>query len=339
MTTSTIAIPAELAAEVAEHPERFRPKPTVGQPVLVLHVGEWPDDQEDEPPYAVAGGVYPARYVQGQYGNHDDGWLSVAVNDRGLGYIISAWALIGSDKPGSLSPKPGDRLLILEGDQAGRLATVNPPPVALAGGGERLTITEEVDVERYAIIPPKVLTAYEEYQQIVGFDGLPIPEGLPAVARLLVKHVGDAAADSGRRLEDRQMFALAEEVGEYADACAGRYRFAMVEELADVLITSYVFAEVLGIDLLTEHVPPGAATADPDAMHRMATQMLGAYRRWQGMARRRGTREEVAEMLAALECSVHESAKFYGIDLTAAVRAKLEVIFTRGWREPEVGRG
>lgn len=343
-----IEIPSELAAEVAEHPERFRPNgfvmgtrvlaldgPAAGQIVPTIGLGGWEHDRDTGGYSKISVNVAPpAKRSDPDPEPREDA-------------AVTAWAIVYPDAERTMfgsyhhtaPARPGDRILILEGEQAGRLATVNPPPVELAGGGQRLTITEKVDVERYAVIPPKVLTAYEEYQQIIGHDGLPVPEGLPAIARLLVKHVGDAAADSGRTLADRQMFALVEEFGEYADACAGRNRAAMAEELADALITTHVTAVVLDVDLVSVGFQLIGIESDPDAMLREAAGTLAAYRRWQGMARRRGSKSDVAKQLAVLQLSTHQSAELYGIDLTEAVRAKLEVIFTRGWREPEMARG
>jgi NTP pyrophosphatase (non-canonical NTP hydrolase) len=66
-----------------------------------------------------------------------------------------------------------------------------------------------------------------------------------------------------------------------------------------------------------------------------AGELVGAYRRWAGKARRTGTRreleDEVADVLIVTACFAERA----GIDLDAAVAAKLTVIYSRGWREDD----
>lgn len=340
-----IEIPAELAAEVAEHPERFRPNgfvmgtrilvldgPAAGRVAPTIGLGGWEHDRETGGYSKIFVNIAsPKRWREPGYETRED-------------VPVTAWAIVHPDAERTMfgnyhhtaPAKPGDRILILEGEQAGRLATVSPPPVRLAGGGTAITITEKVDVDRYAVIPPVVLTAYEEYQQILGFDGLPVPEGLPAVARLLVKHVGDAAADSGRRLDDRQVFATIEEAGEFHRKVKRWDLVGAAEEAADFLITLHILYVVLDIPApmgVGEGIP-----VDPLDVETLATRFVKSYRQWQGMARRRGTREDAEARLDAVTVGLMTACQTLHIDLAAAVRAKLEVIFTRGWREPEVAR-
>lgn len=62
-------------------------------------------------------------------------------------------------------------------------------------------------------------------------------------------------------------------------------------------------------------------------------EFVGAYRRWSGRARRRGTAEEVRAELADVVITAFVTAAELGIDLEAAITAKAEVVLTRGWRE------
>jgi NTP pyrophosphatase (non-canonical NTP hydrolase) len=66
-----------------------------------------------------------------------------------------------------------------------------------------------------------------------------------------------------------------------------------------------------------------------------AGELVGAYRRWAGKARRAGTRrdleDEVADVLIVTACFAERA----GIDLHAALAAKLTVIYSRGWREDD----
>ena len=65
-----------------------------------------------------------------------------------------------------------------------------------------------------------------------------------------------------------------------------------------------------------------------------AGELVGAYRRWAGKARRTGTRRELEDEIADVLIVTAVFAERAGIDLDAAIAAKLAVIYTRGWREP-----
>ena len=64
-----------------------------------------------------------------------------------------------------------------------------------------------------------------------------------------------------------------------------------------------------------------------------AGELVGAYRRWAGKARRTGTRrdleDEIADVLIVTACFAERA----GIDLNDAIARKLTVIYSRGWRE------
>ena len=65
-----------------------------------------------------------------------------------------------------------------------------------------------------------------------------------------------------------------------------------------------------------------------------AGELVGAYRRWAGKARRTGTRreleDEIADVLIVTACFAERA----GIDLNVAITAKLAVIYARGWQQP-----
>ncbi len=78
-----------------------------------------------------------------------------------------------------------------------------------------------------------------------------------------------------------------------------------------------------------------------DQPHRQALAMgeevgefIGAYRRWQGMARRSGTELDALRELADVVITAYITASEQGWDLDAAIAAKIDVIFERGWRTP-----
>lgn len=66
-----------------------------------------------------------------------------------------------------------------------------------------------------------------------------------------------------------------------------------------------------------------------------AGELIGAYRRYAGKARRAGTLEdlehEVADVLIVTAVFVERA----GIDIDQAVADKLAIIYRRGWQEPE----
>ena len=70
-----------------------------------------------------------------------------------------------------------------------------------------------------------------------------------------------------------------------------------------------------------------------------AGELVGAYRRWAGKARRTGTRRELADEIADVLIVTAVFAERAGINLNAAVAAKLTVIYSRGWRDDGAARG
>ncbi len=64
-----------------------------------------------------------------------------------------------------------------------------------------------------------------------------------------------------------------------------------------------------------------------------AGELAGAYRRWAGKARRKGTFEELCDEVADVLIVTAVFAHRAGIDIDEAVAVKQEKIYSRGWRE------
>lgn len=152
------------------------------------------------------------------------------------------------------------------------------------------------------------------------------------IATEIVHHLranGFTAADALRR----QVLGLAEEAGEFVGAYrrwSGLARRAgtaadMQAELADVVITTYVTAAELGL-LLDPPLPP-VVPADPDRA------VLDVFRAVHGVVTLFGLVPLDHLALGRVLGAAQQAAAALGIDLAAAVAAKLDVIFTRGWRE------
>jgi NTP pyrophosphatase (non-canonical NTP hydrolase) len=62
-------------------------------------------------------------------------------------------------------------------------------------------------------------------------------------------------------------------------------------------------------------------------------ELIGAYRRYTGKARRNGTLEEISDEIADVLITTAGLAEVMNIDLDQAVEAKLKVIYSRGWQE------
>ncbi len=88
-------------------------------------------------------------------------------------------------------------------------------------------------------------------------------------------------------------------------------------------------------DRLSEHFDPATLPVQQVlALAEEAGEFTAAYRRWAGLARRTGPWHDVEAELADVVITAYVTAHVLGIDLDAATRAKTEVVFTRGWREP-----
>jgi hypothetical protein len=145
-----IPIPASLAAEVSAHPERFRPGVTFGEPIIALNG-------------AFAGRVGTTDLL----GDWSHGRRSHALQDinillpDGSQGACTAWAIVGPEitnsagRPlGAWTPRSGDRILIIDGQAAGEVRIVDPPPVRNPETRmTTITVTENVSFGRWADLP------------------------------------------------------------------------------------------------------------------------------------------------------------------------------------------
>lgn len=93
----------------------------------------------------------------------------------------------------------------------------------------------------------------------------------------------------------------------------------------------------IGKDLnkaLDDHAPEQGHGLDQKALciAEEAGELVGAYRRWSGQARRSGTEQELAAEVADLIICTSSFAVRAGIDIDKAVQSKLETIYSRGWK-------
>ncbi len=94
-------------------------------------------------------------------------------------------------------------------------------------------------------------------------------------------------------------------------------------------------ADKLAATLEAEWLPAGADFLDIQALcvAEEAGEVVGAYRRFAGKARRKGTLEDVRSEIADVLITVSIFARLLGIDIDSAVEDKLAVIYSRGWSE------
>jgi NTP pyrophosphatase (non-canonical NTP hydrolase) len=125
-------------------------------------------------------------------------------------------------------------------------------------------------------------------------------------------------------LADRQMNARAITERAADRATAARLAAAPLPQTAAALA-----------DRLREHFDPATLPVQQVlALAEEAGEFTAAYRRWAGLARRTGPWHDVEAELADVVITAYVTAHVLGIDLDAAARAKTDVVFTRGWREP-----
>ncbi|MCP2340193.1 hypothetical protein [Actinomadura rupiterrae] len=137
---------------------------------------------------------------------------------------------------------------------------------------------------------------------------------------------------------DRQILALAEEAGEFVAAYrrwTGRARRTgpftdVIDELADVLITAYVTSAVLDswVPVRRDDIAR-LLTEEPvrQVMHLHAS--VGAF-----VQEQLDNTSTPATGLNRVIAATHATAHALDIDLQAAVDAKTQIVFTRGWRDP-----
>lgn len=142
----------------------------------------------------------------------------------------------------------------------------------------------------------------------------------------------------------RQVLALVEEAGEFVGAYrrwAGLARWTGTEtdvqaELADVVITAYVTAAELGVTLDVSPTPY-TRPHDVDVVSVVLDVAVAANAVvWPYQEQRP---QAYPLVLAEVVRTATVAAVVLGIDLDAAITAKLAVIFSRGWREPAAESG
>ncbi len=89
---------------------------------------------------------------------------------------------------------------------------------------------------------------------------------------------------------------------------------------------------------LEKHLEEAGFLENPVASQALAIaeeagELVGAIRRYAGMARRRGSIAEVEGELADVIITAFVTAQVLRIDVAKVLNAKLEIIYSRGWRE------
>lgn len=94
-------------------------------------------------------------------------------------------------------------------------------------------------------------------------------------------------------------------------------------------------ADKLAATLEKEWLPAGGDFLDIQALciAEEAGELVGAYRRFSGKARRKGSLEDVRNEIADVLITTSIFARLLGIDIDAAVEDKLDIIYSRGWSE------
>lgn len=64
-----------------------------------------------------------------------------------------------------------------------------------------------------------------------------------------------------------------------------------------------------------------------------AGEAVGAYRRYSGTARRKGTLAELADELADVLIATTAFARRLGLSTEQIIQNKLDVVYSRGWKE------
>ena len=103
------------------------------------------------------------------------------------------------------------------------------------------------------------------------------------------------------------------------------------------IITSIKDLECVAADLerhlLEENFEGDSVSRQMMALAEETGELVGAVRRWAGMARRTGPFDDVEQEMADVIITAFVSVRVLGIDVTKAVNEKLAIIYSRGWRE------
>lgn len=92
-------------------------------------------------------------------------------------------------------------------------------------------------------------------------------------------------------------------------------------------------AHEIAINLYKNGWKPGDVDAQMLMLAEEAGEVIGAYRRATGRARRTDTIEHVHEELADVIIGAYVVAHEMNFDLDKEIQNKLEIVFERGWRE------
>jgi hypothetical protein len=140
----------------------------------------------------------------------------------------------------------------------------------------------------------------------------------------------------------RQLLALAEEAAEldealelYHELRGASVHDQLAGEIVDTIMTAHMVAFYIGQPLqpVVDNLKAVCAPAS-EAPYRVAGRAVKAGRRFLGVARRSGTLDALYRELATLVLTCETLAKREVILLDQAVAAKLQIIYSRGWKEP-----
>ena len=143
-------------------------------------------------------------------------------------------------------------------------------------------------------------------------------------------------------LTQQQVLCLAEEAGEFVGAYrrwAGMARRTgpwedVKAELADVTITAYTIAELLGFADVLESIRDSLGEPRTHAAVRQVRTVFRAVGDFvDSFDRGVQSRSLVATRIAMVINVAYAVAQVLGIDLDAAVEEKTRVLFSRGWRD------
>lgn len=144
---------------------------------------------------------------------------------------------------------------------------------------------------------------------------------------------------------------VAEETGEFVSEFCRFVKIidkpstlAMREELADIVITANMAADVLDIDLVrvVKDIKISVEITNPKLslniwqyileLSAKSGEFIGAYNRFTGTSRRLGTYEEMAIALGWVILAAYNVSVVLNIDLNADINNKLIKMNSRGWK-------
>jgi hypothetical protein len=139
----------------------------------------------------------------------------------------------------------------------------------------------------------------------------------------------------------RQLLALAEEATELDEALELHHVLGTIpmhdhlgEEIVDTILTAHMVAFYVQrpLSLVVEKLEAEGMEIT-EAPYRVAGRAVKAGRRFLGIARRTGDEATLYRELASLVLACKHVARREFVLLDQAVAAKLQVIFSRGWKE------